>query len=171
MKRNDLMIILILSGIIALFIAFRKPIKKTVEKIMTRGYRNNNPGNIRKTYDRNGKQTFWKGEIAGKDKDFKTFQTMSYGYRALFALLREYMTKGFNTIETIISRYAPSTENKTEIYINTVVSRTGIPRNEILNFGQVSDIRKMVKAISYVENGTEANDSDVNEGFTLLYAT
>ena len=63
------MIIIILSSIILLLIGFKKPI----QKLMTRGYKNKNPGNIRKT------KTMWTGEVKGTDPDFKTFSSMEIG--------------------------------------------------------------------------------------------
>ena len=47
----------------------------------SRGLRNNNPLNIRQS----GEQ--FQGEIKGKDKSFKTFSSLSYGYRAGFVIL------------------------------------------------------------------------------------
>ena len=43
-----------------------------------RGIRNNNPGNIRKD------GSVWRGEVAGPDKSFKTFETMAWGIRAIY---------------------------------------------------------------------------------------
>jgi hypothetical protein len=151
-------IIILIAALILVLVIFRKPINKT----MTRGYRNNNPGNIRLT------RTFWKGEVKGNDKAFKTFSSMSWGYRALFALLKEYISKGYNSIATIINRYAPGNENDTEAYIKTVCDKTGIGRDIILSFDQVLKIKKLVKAISFVENGVAADDVDVENGFFLL---
>ena len=51
---------------------------------MSRGLRNNNPGNIRRDRDK------WQGEIVpSQDQSFKQFSSMAYGYRALikFCLL------------------------------------------------------------------------------------
>lgn len=156
MKNSTLLIIF---GIVVLIIfLFRKPINKA----MTRGYKNNNPGNIRLT------ATKWKGEIDGDDKSFKKFKSMAYGYRALFALLREYISKGYNTIDKIINRYAPGNENNTEAYINTVVKKTGIDRNTILTFAEINRITDIVAAISFVENGIAPDSSDINNGYKIL---
>ena len=49
---------------------------------LPRGLRNNNPGNIRINDD------LFQGEIRpSKDKSFKQFTTMAYGYRAMFKIL------------------------------------------------------------------------------------
>jgi hypothetical protein len=156
-------IIIWTTAILIVLIVFRKPIKKA----MTRGYRNNNPGNIRKTF-KNGVQTFWKGEVQGTDKDFKTFKSMAYGYRELFAMLLEYEAAGYNTIQKIISRYAPSNENNTNAYINLVSIKTGLHPDQKINFDNADLFKKLVSAISYQENGIEADQKEVEAGFNLL---
>jgi hypothetical protein len=156
--KSDWRLILILILIILLLIAFKKPIKK----IMSRGYKNNNPGNIRLT------ATKWQGEVDGSDKAFKTFKSMPYGYRAIYALLREYINKGYNTIEKIINRYAPGSENNTEAYINTVVKKTGINKKRVLTFQEINEITDIVAAISFVENGITANIKEIANGYKLL---
>jgi hypothetical protein len=157
----DKNLIMILTIIIIVLIAFAKPIKK----LMTRGYINKNPGNIRKTPD------FWKGEIQGTDKDFKTFQSMPYGYRAMFVLLSSYFHKyKLNTIEKIINTYAPGNENNTEAYINAVCQRTGFARDMVLDFGDTDSIKSLIAAISYVENGVKADMNDITAGFNLYYS-
>ena len=159
-------ILMIIAAIVFIIILFRKKINTSLG--MTRGYRNNNPGNIRKTYDSKGNQTFWKDEIPGQDKDFKTFKTMADGYRALFALLKEYKSKGFDTITKIINRYAPSNENNTNAYINTVVNKTGINPNVPVNLSDTENFKNLVAAISFVENGIKADENEINKGFNLL---
>jgi len=156
--KNDWLLILVLSLIVFFLIAFKNPIKK----LMSRGYKNNNPGNIRLTAAK------WNGEIDGTDKAFKKFKSMPYGYRALYALLREYINKGYNTIEKIINRYAPGNENNTEAYINTVVKKTGIDRKQVLTFAEINKITDIVAAISFVENGVTADMRDINSGYKLL---
>ena len=157
MKRNYV-IIIALSIFIIVILIFRKSIRKA----MTRGYRNRNPGNIRKT------EKLWEGEVKGTDEDFKTFRSMAYGYRALFALLREYISKDYNTIEKIINRYAPSSENATEAYIATVSRRAGIAPEDVLNFVNINKIKDIVAAISYVENGIPPNIVEIDNGYKLL---
>jgi len=155
----------ILGAIILLFIIFRKKIgsgMETIKSKLPRGLRNNNPGNIRLT------KTMWQGEVKGKDKSFKTFVSMAYGYRAIFVLLRSYIQKGYNTIEKIINRYAPPSENVTSRYVKHVSERTGIPKNKKLDFHDSEDMIKIVAAISRSENGVKADMSKVMEGFKLV---
>lgn len=79
-----------------------------------RGFRNNNPGNIRHGND-------WKGEKQGQDTAFETFTSVEYGIRAIFKLLDTYEKKyKAVSITEIISRFAPPHENATANYINNV---------------------------------------------------
>lgn len=156
-------IILIVAIIIIVAVLNRKPIKK----IMTRGYRNNNPGNIVKTF-KGDVQTFWTGEKKGDDKRFKTFKNMEWGYRAIFIVLRSYMSKGVNTIEKIINRYAPPHENLTSSYARHVSERTGIPLTEILSINEVDKVKAIVREISFIENGIKPDMVSLDEGYRLF---
>lgn len=156
--KKEILIILILLAIIVSAVLFRKPIKKS----MTRGYRNNNPGNIRLT------STMWQGEIKGDDKAFKKFRSMDYGYRAIFVLLNTYYKNGFNTIRKIITRYAPSNENKTDAYISTVSRRSGIDPDKQLSLADKDSYIKIVEAISYVENGIVPDMKEIYSGYSLI---
>ena len=160
MKKQTILILSLLAFII-LLLTFRKPIKTGIEK-MTRGYKNRNPGNIILTSEK------WKGEIIGNDKRFKTFINIEYGYRAIFIVLQSYFEKGFNTIEKIINRYAPPVENVTEAYINTVCKKTGLKPKDKIDWYNIKDIKNIVAAISFVENGIEPNLSQIEDGYKLL---
>jgi hypothetical protein len=126
-----------------------------------RGLRNNNPLNIRHNTD-----TF-QGEIKGSDKAFKTFITMPYGYRAAFVTLATYHSKGYNTIEKIIPRWAPPNENNTGNYISNVARWSGVPRNKELTAADGADYILIVAAMSFIENGKNADISEVRAGFNL----
>jgi hypothetical protein len=118
---------------------------------MTRGYRNNNPGNIRLN-----PLIKWEGEIKGTDTSFVTFKNMTYGIRALMKLLSNYKKRNYNTIELILNRYAPANENNTTGYIQKVSTYTGIPKNQNLVLDQMQMV-KLARAIVKVEIGTDSN--------------
>jgi hypothetical protein len=159
--KNEFNLIMILSLIILLLLIFRKPIQKA----MTRGYRNNNPGNIRRT-----PSVIYEGEIQGTDNSFKTFKSMAYGYRAMFSLLTHYANHGLTTINSIINTYAPGNENNTEAYIRTVSNKTGLDPLEEINFSDTNTFKNLVAAISFVENGLQPDFNDIDNGLKLLYA-
>jgi hypothetical protein len=127
----------------------------------SRGLRNNNPLNIRHNADN------FKGEIKGRDTSFKTFSSMPYGYRAAFVTLGTYLSRGWNTIEKIITKWAPPTENNTESYFAHVERWSGVPRNKELTARDGSDYILIVAAMSFVENGQNADISAVHAGFKL----
>ena len=86
----------------------------------TRGLRNKNPFNIR--YSNNS----WLGKKkkGKKDKEFEEFYSLDYGVRAGVQLLRGYLIRGYDTVETIINRFSPPSENKTSSYISYVYSES-----------------------------------------------
>jgi len=127
----------------------------------SRGLRNNNPLNIRHNED------VFQGEINGNDKSFKTFSSLPYGYRAAFVTLATYLSRGWNTIEKIISVWAPPAENDTESYISKVEKWSGVPRNRKLTTEDGPEYIMIVAAMSFVENGQNADISAVKEGFNL----
>ena len=127
----------------------------------SRGLRNNNPLNIRRSAEQ------FQGEIKGKDKSFKTFLSLPYGYRAGFVILGTYLSQGLNTIEKIIAHWAPPTENDTESYITHVERWSGVLRNKVLTASSGADFILIVAAMSFVENGQNADISAVQAGFKL----
>lgn len=134
---------------------------------MTRGYLNNNPLNIEQS---KGKP--WNGEIQpSQDMRFAQFKSMAFGYRAAFKLLQNYKKlHGCKTLADFINRWCPPTEagNHTEAYIATVAKRCRITSDTEIDTHNEYLMRKIVAAMSYVENGIEANEEDVKAGWDLL---
>lgn len=109
-----------------------------------RGIQNNNPGNIKAGAFANAH-----GAI-GTDGDFATFKSMQDGIRAATALLHSYAARGYDTIRTIISRWAPSSENDTAAYIADVAKKLGISPDQHLSGDQLDAV---APAIFGHENG------------------
>lgn len=130
---------------------------------LPRGLRNNNPGNIRRNSD------VFQGEVnPSRDQQFKQFKTMAYGYRAMFKILSNYYRKySLTTIRKIIGRWAPENENNTSAYVSLVSSYAGIGPDDLISFDREQMIR-IVAGMSRVENGREAEMSDVIAGWNLL---
>ena len=154
--------------ILIIIIFFGKPIYS----IMAKGYKNNNPGNIRLTFDSNGEKILvYQGEIDGSSNSFRTFESMAYGYRAMFSLLTNYVNShDCDTIRKIISRYAPSSENDTEAYINNVSNLTNHDPDEPIDLSDANFMQQLVAAMSFQENGIDADMQQVNDGLNLLYS-
>lgn len=133
-------------------------------KKMPRGIINRNPGNIRISGDK------FQGEvIPSRDKAFKQFESMAYGYRAIFKILRNYQRNyKLDTIRKMISRWAPESENNTLAYVMTVSSRSGISPDDPVSADNREVMIRIVAAMSFVENGVEADMSDVIAGWKLL---
>ena len=124
------------------------------EKKLPRGLRNCNPGNIRINGD------LFQGEIRpSKDKSFKQFETMAYGY---------YNNYKLETICKMIGRWAPENENDTDSYIKAVSDYAGIPADDPININDREQMIRIVAGMSKVENGREAEMSDVIAGWNLL---
>lgn len=132
---------------------------------MSRGLRNNNPGNIRQNSDN------FLGEIKpSSDPSFKQFESVEYGYRAIFVTLNTYQKKyGLSTIRAMISRWAPPKDNNdTEAYIRAVSSESGVPENSHITSTNKDVMVPIVAAMSRVENGVAANISEVQRGWDLF---
>lgn len=131
---------------------------------MSRGLTNCNPGNIRQS------KTRYKGERhPSRDSEFKEFESMAYGYRAMFVLLDTYSRRyGLCTIRQMLNRYAPPSENFTEGYIRFVSQTTGIAPDEMLNTRDERDMVPVVAAMSQIENGIAAVMADVYLGWDLF---
>jgi hypothetical protein len=133
---------------------------------MTRGFKNNNPGNIRLN-----PLIQWDGEIDGNDVAFVTFKSMPYGIRALMKLLLNYQKRGYNTISKILNRYAPPSENNTSNYIGIISSKMGIPKDKILDLKNSGTLILLTKSIISVEIGKDADlisNSDYSLAILLL---
>jgi hypothetical protein len=169
---------LIISGVLLGLVVIRKMmVSKIVSNFLgkpgqlnttyPRGIRNNNPGNIRKSFT-----TFWKGALSpvdNTDPAFEQFKTYEYGVRALIKNLVYYISKkGLNTVELIISTYAPAIENDTEAYINRVTRYTGFSRKQLL-IAEKATLKKLCKAIILVENGGEyLSDSQFEQAYSMI---
>lgn len=118
-----------------------------------RGIRNNNPLNIRKGSN-------WKGERPDQtDKQFEQFVSMEYGIRAAFKLMINHIT-GFggrrpkaNTVQKLISVWAPASENNTAAYISQVCAAAGCSPHQVINHKSMSQMVAIAQAMAKVECG------------------
>jgi hypothetical protein len=117
-----------------------------------RGIRNNNPGNIK--YGSFAKEL---GSTGQDSSGFAQFASMKEGVNATNELLKSYATRGYDTIKTIISRWAPSNENDTAAYIKEVAKNSGISADQPLSISQLSGV---AKAIFGHENGRAYGNID-----------
>ena len=156
MKKDWLLWIAIAAGLIAL--------GGTAAVVYTgaRGIRNNNPGNIRKGTSQ------WQGMSPQQtDSAFVQFVNPVYGIRALAVLLKNYQSRyGLNTVEGLISRYAPPNENITGSYVKAVANAIGVDARQPINVEQ--HLPGLVAAITKHENGMQPYpESLIREGVSL----
>lgn len=137
------------------------------EIVQPRGFRNNNPLNIRKG-------SKWKGlsPVQG-DKSFCSFISMHYGIRAgMYLLLKYYKMYKLHTIYDIIYRWAPPNENFTKLYCMFVAKSLRIPYKSIDTFDlklstNYLRLYDLVCAMIYIENGQHLY-IDKDEFFDIL---
>ncbi|WP_185965303.1 structural protein [Flavobacterium franklandianum] len=135
---------------------------------LSRGIRNNNPGNLIIT------SIAWLGKIPipqNTDKKFEQFSSMELGIRAMFKDLINDINKGKNTVRKLINEYAPPSENNTAQYIKDVCQSIGVqPDQQITSINQ-SFLLKLGKAVIKKENGTDSKhvtDTQIIRALSLL---
>lgn len=133
-----------------------------LSKKVPRGIRNNNPLNIRIG-------NVWLGEVMKPtDKAFEQFISMEYGIRAAYIILRRYIRRyGKDTVAEIVSTWAPSSENNTEAYINTVCRLSNLTRDEKLRFEDKDKMVALVDAMIQVECGQRVQESKIKKGYEM----
>ena len=128
--------------------------------MQTRGFRNNNPGNLRASAS-----FTWQGQTGVDPQGFVIFNSMQNGVRALAITLKNYSAiHGLDTISGIIRRYAPDSENNTAAYISDVSSYMGISPDQPIDVS--AHLPRLIGAIVRHENGTlgPVNNGVINSG-------
>lgn len=141
----------------------------------SRGWRNNNPLNIRRGEP-------WTGLAAKQaDREFCQFLTMSFGYRAAVKVMKSYARLFAQqgrpwTVENIISRWAPPQENDTTRYLARVLVLMGRTTADDVRLAPIytrpglQQLATMVAAMTCVECGCPPSAvpmGSLNTGFVL----
>jgi hypothetical protein len=145
----------------------------TMSNDITRGVRNNNPGNI----DRSPANK-WQGlatpsamtEAQRGEGRFEVFASPAWGIRAMAVLLIHYFdgTPSCATVRAIINRWAPSTENNTMAYVGAVANAMSVAPDDKLYLHQYDCLQPLVQAIIAHENaGYRYAPEIVEEGLRL----
>ena len=143
---------------------------------MSRGIRNNNPLNIRRSADR------WEGAcIHQSDPSFVQFVSMAYGYRAAWKVLESYWQyfRRYRipfTVANIIARWAPPNENDTDHYVRTVLQLSSLGGKENLPrpfMGIAIDkLVRLLASMTTMECGIpykEVDTAAIWEGYELAF--
>jgi len=134
---------------------------------MTRGLRNNNPGNIEYSSDPSQQ---WQGlDNPPNDGVYARFVDAAHGIRAMAVTLNTYYTKyGLDTVSDIISKWAPPTENDTASYIAAVASAMGVNATDPLNMSDAGTVEALLAAIITHENGINPySAATISQGLAL----
>lgn len=132
---------------------------------ITRGIRNNNPGNIDRGQD-------WQGQAVPENMTpeqraehrFAVFQAPEWGIRALLRVLVTYQAKHKKrNVREIISRWAPPVENDTEAYIRFVCAQMGVGDREPISVADRKTAKALANAIIFHENAGYRYPDDVME--------
>lgn len=130
------------------------------KKPIPRGFRNNNPLNIRIG-------NVWLGEVLEPtDPNFEQFSSMVYGVRAGFVLLRRYIRHYHRTtVPQVIAAWAPTTENETNKYVERVCELSKISPTDTLDYYNAEQMYRLVDAMIVVECGQHISEQTIRDGY------
>lgn len=137
-------------------------------KDLTRGIRNNNPGNLVLT------NIAWQGKIPNAqntDKHFEQFTEVKYGIRAMLRDLTNDIDKGKNTVRKLITEYAPPFENDTQKYIEVISKAVGLDPDQTIKIVDAKFYLVIARAIIKHECSPDHNliyDSDIQDAIDIM---
>lgn len=120
----------------------------------------NNPLNIRYS-----SANHWVGlhPTSPSLRGFCHFISAAHGYRAAVVLLKRYITHYHLTTPTqLITRWAPPTENRTQLYIAAVCGRSGLKSDEAIAPDGLK-LCRLVAAMARQETGMHITAEGVQE--------
>lgn len=124
----------------------------------TRGFRNKNPGNLRGP-------TPWLGRVGTDPQGFAIFETMEYGVRALRVDLTAKLNRGLDTVQKIITVFAPPSDNNpTAAYIRKVSEWMNVNQTQRLT---TADLPGLVDGIIRFEQGGPLQAAVIRAGLML----
>lgn len=116
-----------------------------------RGIRNNNPFNIKHGPSR------WQGlSPIQEDRTFCQFISPEYGIRAGLMLFRRYQSSySLLTVQDMLNRFAPSEENKTDVYVGYVSKKLKVNPTDVIDVKDFDVAYLLTCAIISFENGEQ----------------
>lgn len=128
-----------------------------------RGIRNNNPGNL------NFAGQAGATKEGGENGRFAVFESMRDGISALYKQIQLYFSRGVNTIESVVNKYAPADDNNNvQAYIKQLVGATGKQADEKLSGEDTETVFKLIRGIINHENGKGyVSDQDILSGIQV----
>jgi hypothetical protein len=139
--------------------------KKSADKTVNRGKKNNNWLNIRISGEG------WQGKIPiseNTDGAFEQFKTPELGIRAAAINLKTYWNRGLRTVQDIIMSWAPPEDkNNTQSYIQNVAARMGVAPTQVLDLNNKEVMFSLISAMTISEIGDIPDESVIREGIQM----
>ena len=133
----------------------------------SRNVRNNNAGNIKIS------NSAWIGKVPNSkntDGTFEQFYEKKFGDRAMIKLIRNYIKSGYDTLDKIVSRWAPNSENPTSSYKLYVVNESGLMPDEQIGYNDKEKIESLVMAMADFEALPQDRPVITEDQFEQAYA-
>ncbi|NUW69547.1 structural protein P5 [Vibrio coralliilyticus] len=123
-----------------------------------RGFRNHNPLNIE--YNEGND---WVGQTGVEPEGrFAQFKAMKYGIRAGASILKRYLlVYHLRTVNQIIHKWAPPSENESDSYAHTVAKRMHVNVDTLLT---TADIPNLIEQMVRIESGRSLPRVVIDEG-------
>lgn len=119
----------------------------TPDLFRVRSVRNNNPGNLNFTHQAGASLE------NGPNARFAKFGTMEEGVSQLARQLMLYRSRGLNSLNAIMAKFAPISENNTKQYIATLSKKMGVGADQQIDVSNPQTMRALVLGISQYEAG------------------
>jgi len=129
------------------------------EPQQTLGQRTNNPFNVRYS-----KSNDWQGaDTSIRERGYEGFENADYGIRAADRVLENYGKKGISTLRDALDRYAPSSENPTESYIDFISEKTNIDPDAEINLEDPSVRALIMSPMATFESKSTYSPNEISE--------
>lgn len=134
---------------------------------LPRGFRNNNPLNLRIS------GVNWRGKVPvtqNTDGAFEQFDSMHNGIRAALLNIRTYINKYHcDTPRLIIRRWAPDSDgNNSARYVEAVCKLINSNPNRLVIFTNRKDVCRLVYGMIYVECGRTIDLTDIIDAYDSI---
>lgn len=129
----------------------------------TPGERNCNPLNVKKSSIK------WHGKTEGDDPIFESFKDCYYGYRAGLICLYKHYRMGSNTVNLLINKWAPSSENHICDYVNYVSFLSPLAPNRVF-FWSYSSVYLIMYRMCVFENGKIIDKDALSKAVSEFFA-
>lgn len=127
----------------------------------------NNPVLLRKN-----KSIIYYGEIETTETNpYRDFYSKEYGYRAAIREIQMYINTRSYTINTILTRLMPLTQNELTPMIDFVETETQIAREQIITFINMVEITKIIMAIAQYNLKKKIDIKEVETAYKMITDT